>query len=261
MQTQWLSGKRAIIHGGTGAIGAAVAQVFVREGAQVFVTAGDSARLRRLASELPVHTTSLDVRDAEAVLAHAASVADGGGLDIMLNAVGAPHVQGVPFAELSLADFLFPSQFYLHVSFVLAQATARFMGAGGVILLLSPPGARLAGRGFIGSGAAFAGVEAFSRLLAAELGPSGVRVNCLRCHAIPESLEQGSHTRRIFERMAELHGTNTDGLLSERLPSSTLTGRLPTLQNVAEMAAFLGSARAAATTGAIANLTCGALVD
>ena len=50
-------------------------------------------------------------------------------------------------------------------------------------------------------------------------------------------------------------------MLADRARTGTLLGRFPTLTEVAEYAAFAASDRAAAMTGAIANLTCGSLVD
>jgi len=45
------------------------------------------------------------------------------------------------------------------------------------------------------------------------------------------------------------------------LVDGTALGRLPRLAEVAETAAFLASDRAGAITGAVVNLTCGAIVD
>jgi NAD(P)-dependent dehydrogenase (short-subunit alcohol dehydrogenase family) len=130
----------------------------------------------------------------------------------------------------------------------------------GVILLLGPgPGARLSGQGFMGNGVSAAAVEALSRILAGELGPSGIRVNCLRPHAIPESVTT-SHTRQLFSGMAGLSGLTMEAWLSG-LAGTTLLGRLPTLDDVADTAAFVVSDRAGAMTGAIVNLTSGALLD
>jgi 3-oxoacyl-[acyl-carrier protein] reductase len=50
-------------------------------------------------------------------------------------------------------------------------------------------------------------------------------------------------------------------MLAERARTGTLLGRFPTLAEVADFAAFAASDRAGAMTGAIANLTCGSLVD
>jgi 3-oxoacyl-[acyl-carrier protein] reductase len=117
----------------------------------------------------------------------------------------------------------------------------------------------MSGQGFLGNGVAAAAVEALSRILAGELGPSGIRVNCLRPHAIPESVVT-SHTRQLFNGMAGLSGLTMESWLSG-LGGTTLLGRLPTLAEVANHAAFVASDRAGAMTGAIVNLTSGALVD
>jgi 3-oxoacyl-[acyl-carrier protein] reductase len=50
-------------------------------------------------------------------------------------------------------------------------------------------------------------------------------------------------------------------MLAERARTGTLLKRFPTLAEVADFAAFVASDRAGAMTGAIANLTCGSLVD
>ncbi len=60
--------------------------------------------------------------------------------------------------------------------------------------------------------------------------------------------------------MAGLSGLSMEAWLSG-LAGTTLLGRLPTLEEVADYAAFVASDRASAMTGAIANLTSGALVD
>jgi 3-oxoacyl-[acyl-carrier protein] reductase len=130
----------------------------------------------------------------------------------------------------------------------------------GAILTISTPGSRMAGTGFLGYGVTCAAVEAFTRFLAAELGPSGIRVNCLRPHAIPEATAKGSHSRDVFGPVAQRAGTTVEAMLASAA-TATLLKRLPTLEEVADAAAFLASDRAGAMTGAIANLSCGALVD
>ena len=116
--------------------------------------------------------------------------------------------------------------------------------------------------GFLGYGTDLRGDRgAYSRILAGELGPSGVRVVCLRPHAIPESIST-SHVRGLFNGFAERAGTSVEALMEEwSRTTDTLLGRFPTLAEVADYAAFVASDRASAMTGAIANLTCGSLVD
>ncbi|KRC33679.1 MULTISPECIES: SDR family oxidoreductase [unclassified Lysobacter] len=261
-----LEHKVALIHGGGGAIGGAVARAFAREGAQVHLAGRSRAKLERVAADIVAaggraEIAILDALDQNAVDAHAAAVAEtAGAIDIALNAVGIAHVQGTPFAELSLQDYLQPIADYSRSNFITAQAAARHMPRGGAILTLSTPGSRMSGVGFLGYGTTCAAIEAFSRLLAAELGGAGIRVVCLRPDAIPEALPV-SYARAVFEGYARRSGATVDAMLEARAHSGTLLGRFPTLAQVADYAAFVASDRAGAMTGAIANLSCGSLVD
>lgn len=259
-----LNGKIAIIYGADGAIGAASARVFAREGAQVFLAGRNRARLDVVAAEIAAadgwaDVAELDCFDAAAVDQHSEMVATKAGrIDIALNAVGFSFDHGVPFAELTYESFNVPITGYLKTLFVTSKAVAPHMvrqGAG-VILSLSAPVAKLSGSGFLGHGIASAAVEAFTRILAGELGASGVRALCIRPHAIPEDTD----TTGAFGPMAERLGVTVDQLL-DGITAATLLKRLPTLDQVASTAAFLASDRAGAMTGTIANLTAGYLVD
>ena len=117
----------------------------------------------------------------------------------------------------------------------------------------------MSGQGFLGYGVTCGAIETFSRILAGELGPNGIRVICLRPDAIPEAVLT-SHTRQVFSGFADRAGTTVEAMLTERARTGTLLRRLPTLA-VANYAAFVASDCASAMTGAIANLTCGSLVD
>jgi len=263
-----LQGKNAVIHGGGGAIGGAVARAFAREGANVFLAGRTLARLDQVAADISAaggwaETAEVDALDERAVNEHADAVAaKAGGIDIAVNAVGILHVQGTPFAELSFEDYAHPITAYTRTNFLTAKAAARHMvtHGSGVILTLSTPGSRMSGQGFLGYGVTCGAIETFSRILAGELGPNGIRVICLRPHAIPEAVST-SHTREVFSGFAERAGTTVEDMLSEWARTATLLGRLPTLAEVADFAAFVASDRAGAMTGAIANLTCGSLVD
>ena len=263
-----LENKNAVVYGGGGAIGGAVARAFAREGARVFLAGRTLAKLDQVARGISAaggmaEIAEVDALDEEAVDKHADAVAaKAGGIDIALNAVGILHVQGPPFAEVPFEDYMYPITAYTRTNFLTAKAVARHMAkqGAGVILTLSTPGARLTGQGFLGNGVSSAAIEAFSRILAGELGASGIRVICLRPHAIPEAVAT-SHTRELFSGFAERAGTTVEAMLAERARTGTLLKRLPTLAEVANFAAFAASDRASAMTGAIANLTCGSIVD
>ncbi|MGW4940674.1 SDR family NAD(P)-dependent oxidoreductase [Actinoplanes sp. NPDC004185] len=263
-----LPGKTAVIYGGGGAIGSAVARVFAREGAKVFIAGRTPAKLDAVARDITaaggtVETAQVDVFDQPAVEKHADAVAAaGGGIDIALNAVSVMHDQGTALADLSLEEFMRPIDGFLRTLFITSKAVARHMGHDrpGVVLTLSEPGAKLAVGGILGHGVSAAGKEAFSRLLAAELAPR-VRVIDIRPHAVVDAPAAGSYTADLFIRSAAANGQSVQSFLEEGLAQSTLLKRLPTLAQIAETAAFLASDRAAAITGTVANLSGGALVD
>ena len=263
-----LSGKTAVIHGGGGAIGGAAALAFAREGARVFLAGRSLARLREVAEQIlaiggAVDVDVVDALEPAAVDAHAESVAARTGrIDVVLNAIGLTHVQGKTFAEQTLDEFAAPVIGYTRAHFIIAQAASRFMirQGSGVILALSTPGSVLPGPGFMGYGVACAALEAMTRHLAGELGAHGIRAVCLRSDAIPEALAR-SHSREVFAEVAAKHGLTPEAMLAAHAERETLLRRLPTLEQVAQAAAFFASERAAATTGAIVNLTCGSLVD
>lgn len=262
-----LENKVAVIHGGGGSIGAAAARVFAREGARLFLAGRSLPRLEEAAAQARIHGADVsiavvDAMDQDAVDAHAAEVARvAGGIDIALNAVGFDHVQGLPIGETSLDDFLHPVTGYLQTNFVTAKAASRHMIAqgSGVILTVSTPGARVTGSGLLGNAAQSAGLEGFSRALAGELGPQGVRVVCVRPHAMSDALST-SYTGAMFARTAETSGLALDDWL-QGLTAATLLGRLPVLDEVAEYLAFAASDRARSMTGAIANLSAGMILD
>jgi NAD(P)-dependent dehydrogenase (short-subunit alcohol dehydrogenase family) len=270
MSALLLENKNAVIYGGGGAIGGAVARVFAREGARVFIAGRSPAKLDAVARDVAatggkVETAIVDVLAQEAVERHAEAVAaTAGSIDVALNALSVPHDQGTTLADLSLAEFMRPIDGFLRALFITSKAVAPHMGRRrpGVILTLSEPGAKLAVGGILGHGVSAAGKEAFSRLLAAELAPANIRVMGIRPHAIVDAPAAGSYTADLFAPAAAAAGQSVREFLEGGgMVQGTLLKRLPTLAEVAETAAFLASDRAGAMTGTIADLSAGALVD
>jgi NAD(P)-dependent dehydrogenase (short-subunit alcohol dehydrogenase family) len=260
-----LEDKTAVIYGAGGAIGGAVARAFAREGARLFLTGRNVAKLDAVAEEVVAaggvaQTAHVDALDEDAVKGHLTAVVErAGGVDISFNAIGpgpAPH--RIPLTELSGDAFARPIAFYTRSNFITATAAARRMsdqGAGVIVTLTAVPGrmpANLVG----GSGPAWAAVEAFSRSLALEVGPAGIRVVCLRSHAIPETplIEEN------FATAGPAAGV-TPAQFRAILEQGTLLKRLPTLAHVADTAAFIASDRAGALTATVVNLSAGSITD
>ena len=97
-----LEEKTAVIYGGGGAIGGAVARAFAREGARVFLAGRTQARLDEVADAIRSaggtgETASVDALDERAVDEHADAVAArAGGIDISFNLITHPHTHGTP---------------------------------------------------------------------------------------------------------------------------------------------------------------------
>ena len=255
-----LEGKTAVVYAAGGAIGSAVARAFAREGARLFLTGRDAEKLDALAVELGAETARVDVLDEQAVGAHLDSVVDrAGGVDISFNAVGpGPAPERLPLTALGVDVFSRPIAFYTRSNFITAAAAARRMsarGSGAILMLTAVPG-RLPARTLGGASAAWAAVEAFSRSLALEVGPAGVRVVCLRSHAIPET----PLIEANFASAATAAGV-TAAEFRALAEEGTLLKRLPTLAELAETAAFLASDRAGAMTATVANLSAGSITD
>ena len=260
-----LENKTAVIYAAGGAIGGAVARTFAREGARLFLTGRDVAKVDAVAEEIvaaggAAETAQVDALDEQAVVEHLGTVVErAGGVDISLNAIGpgpAPH--RVALTELTADAFTSPIAFYTSSNFITATAAARRMsgqGSGVIVTLTAVPG-RMPARLLGGTAPAWAAVEAFSRSLALEAGPAGIRVVCLRSHAIPETplIEEN------FATAAQAAGV-TPAEFQAILEQGTLLKRLPTLAEVADTAAFIASDRAGAMTATVTNVSAGSITD
>ena len=250
--TKLLDGKNAVIYGAGGAIGAAVASAFAREGARVWLAGRTRATLDRVAEGIladggQADVAEVDALDERAVREHADAVAaTGGSLDISFSLISMGDVQGTPLAELSLADFERPVLTALRSTFITAQAAARHMiGQGsGVILMFGGYGDPVPSVG--GLQVAFGAVEALRRGLARELGPHGIRVLTLQTGGIPETLPEDFAPRQAI----------TDAIVGQ-----TMLGRAATLADVGHVAAFAASDHARSMTATALNLTGGAVVS
>jgi 3-oxoacyl-[acyl-carrier protein] reductase len=252
-----LEGKSAVIYGGGGSIGGAVARAFAREGAQVYLAGRSRATLETVAEAVRAaggvaETAEVDALDEGAVDRHADAVAaQAGGIDISFNVITHPHTHGIALAEMAVDDFMAPVQTAARTTFLTARAAARHMipKRSGVILAFGGPGDRSGPmRDYYlgGTQVAFDAIETMRRQLAVELGPHGIRVVTLASGGVPESLPEG------FEGRAEIVGM---------IEGQTLLGRAATLEDVGNAAVFAASDWARTMTAAIVNVSCGALVD
>ncbi|CAA9459423.1 MAG: hypothetical protein AVDCRST_MAG37-3528 [uncultured Rubrobacteraceae bacterium] len=256
-----LENKNAVIYGAGGAIGGAVARAFAREGARVFLAGRTLATLDRVAEEISTvggvaETAQVDALDERTVEEHIGGVVEqAGNIDVSFNAISIRDVQLIPLTEMSREDFASPIVTGTATHFLTARAAARRMAerGSGVILTLSSSAVRAYVPGVYVGGFGIAGtaIEALTKQLAAELGPQGVRAVCLRLEGIPESWE-GISTEYWSAPPAEIEA---------QMKARSLLGRVTTLNDLGNAAAFLASDLAGATTGTVFNLTSGTVVD
>lgn len=255
-----LKDKNAVVYGAAGSIGTMVSQAFAHAGARVFLCGRTSQPLEALAKRIAssggnAEVTPLDALDADAVERHAETiVAKAGSLDVSFNLIDIPHIQGRNLVELGEHDFGNPIRDAAATHFITATAAARRMmrQRRGVILMMTTQPGRMALPLSGPFGPICALLEAFARNLAGEVGPSGVRVNCL--------LSTGSPEAPPVAAAMELHAKGRGISLEEMQASSigqTPLRRFTTLEDVARTATFLASDDASAITASAVNISCG----
>jgi len=251
-----LDGKNAIIYGGAGAIGGAVARGLAREGARVHLVGRTGVTLDAMADEISrggglVDVAVLDALDEARVIAHADAVAGRfGSVDVSCNLIGVGDVQGTPLVEMTFDDYVRPIHTAVRSLFVTARAAAPHMKRqrAGVILTFGGDGGRNPIRNYSIGGfqVALTCVDAMRRQLAAELGEFGIRAVTLHTGGIPDTVPIGYPGREA---------------IVDSIVRPTMLGRAATLDDVGNVAAFLVSDRANSITAAAVNITAGAVAD
>lgn len=251
-----LEGKNAIIYGGAGPIGRAVAAGFAREGATVHLTGRTASALDAAAADIratggTVHTTVVDALDSDQITAHADRVAESAGsIDISFNAIGLGDVHGTPLVEMDLAVFERPVVNAARTMFLTTQAAARHMitQRSGVLLFFGGDGGRDPIRDYDIGGfqVAMGLIDTLRRQLAAELGRHGIRAINLQSGGVAEAIPADEPNRDAIVDM---------------ITAPTMLGRTATYDDVGNVAAFVCSDKARSLTAASINITAGAVAD
>jgi NAD(P)-dependent dehydrogenase (short-subunit alcohol dehydrogenase family) len=232
-----LADKVVVVTGAGGGIGSATARAFAAAGARLALVDRDTGPLEEVAAETGGAAYPVDLRDEAAIDALVeAVVADHGRIDSLVNIAGV-FVGGEGRVEdssrktwdLSLDVNLRTTT---HLT---ARALPHLVATSGTVVTTSSTQARAADEAWASYGVAKAGVEALTRYVATQYGPSGVRCNCVAPGV--------TATPRALERFPEDRAT--------AVRANTPLRRFGAPEELAEAYLFLASPRSSFITGQV----------
>ena len=231
-----LAGKTVVLTGAGGALGRAIAGLFLDLGSRMVL-------LDRDVSGFPAGARAIacDVRDATAVDRAMAEAANAGGIDHMVLAAGI--YRPAPLAQMTDADWLDTLAVNLQGAFHCCRAAAPRMNKGGSIVALSSIAGQRGSAAFSHYAASKGGLLSFVRSLAVELAPD-VRVN---------AVSPGPIDSPMVAPLMEKRGP--------QILAQTPLGRLGTPDEVARAVAFLASDWASYITGESLQVNGGAYLS
>jgi len=255
-----LEKKVALITGSGRGIGRAMAKLFAKEGASVFLTARTASELATAAKEIKadggkasfVAADLTQAADAEKLFA--AARAKFGRVDILVNNAG-HYGPVVPVEEYPLEEFDTVIAVHLRAAFLLSKLVAPEMYGrkSGVILNISSLSAKSAFGWGSAYAAAKAGLLGLTRVMAAEAARQGVRVNAL----CPGPVTETQMSKDLGNTLAKKLGVRPEEQLKGFL-NTILQGRGQTALEIAQAALFLCSDQSSAITGQSINVDGGA---
>jgi NAD(P)-dependent dehydrogenase (short-subunit alcohol dehydrogenase family) len=245
-----LSGKRAVVTGGSRGIGLAVARALAAEGCDIALVARDAAALvtareKVAAAGRRVIAVSCDTGDDEAVREMAAVVADGlGGADILVNAAARPNTGAVVGIDGFDADE-FAEQVNVKVLGYLRciRALVPLMRANRWGRIINVSGLAARSTGAITGTVRNVAVAALTKNLADELGRDGINVN-----VVHPGFTLTEKTPGMLAGRAAREGVSV-AEVERQIGASVSIGRIVTADEVASVVAFLASPRSVAING------------
>jgi NAD(P)-dependent dehydrogenase (short-subunit alcohol dehydrogenase family) len=237
---------KVLVTAGAGGIGLETARAFAAEGAKVHVCDVDKQALRKLARSDPKITRSTcDVSDRKQVARlFKEALATLGGLDVLVNNAGIAGPTG-KVDEIMPEDWDRCLAVDITGQFNCARLAVPHLrkSKNASIVNLSSAAGRLGFPLRTPYSAAKWAVVGFSKSLAAELGPDGIRVN-----AIQPGIVEGERIRRVFENKAKARGISFEAMKEEALSVVSMRTTV-TPQQIADAIVFICSPRGRTISG------------
>nr|WP_220129101.1 SDR family oxidoreductase [Anoxybacillus calidus] len=239
-----LNGKNVLVTGGSKGIGKAIAKAFVEEGANVAIIARDLVHLKEAKKELGnIVLYQADLTEkTERERVFRQFIHDFGSLDILINNAGGSNGSSVMETDLSLFYEAMELNYFSAVH--LSQLAVREMKkkqSGSIINITSIYGRESGGK--VTYNNAKAALISFTKALANEVAPYGIRVN---------SVAPGSvlHPTGNWQRRLEENPEGIRKFVQEQIPA----GRFGTPEEIANVVVFLASNKASWIVGATMNV-------
>ena len=243
-----LSGRTAVVTGGSKGIGLAVVAGLAASGARVITGARtSSAELKDLTSDGSVHAMEVDLASPEGP-ARLAAAADGQ-IDILVNNVGGAPARTGGFLSITDEDWLTTLNLNLLAAVRTTRAVVPAMVAAGhgAIITICSVNARLPDPAVLDYSVAEAGLASFCKALSKELGPHGIRVNTVSPGPVATDLWLGAGG--VAQTISHATGAPAQDV-ERQAASQMITGRFTRPAEVADVVLFLASDRAGNVTGA-----------
>lgn len=249
-----LSGRKTLITGGAGNIGAATARAMSRRGASVALADLNLEGAEKVAETIratggDAKAIAMDVTEPDGVEKGVKTVLEHWGhIDVLFNNVGINHRH--PAEELSIDVWERVLRVNLTGEFIVAQTVAResmIPRSSGSIINMASVSGRLGHPGQIAYAAAKHGVIGMTKVFAIEWAKHNIRVNAVGPGVLETPMAIGTTYRKGPER--------------EKLAEKVPLGRLATPEDVAATVVFLATSAASYITGQTFFVEGGRMID